>query len=126
MPSDDNTERELIGLLTRVLGDFFKDERHAMVGFAARLTLLEQNSDIRHQQLMTAIETLTASADALTKSDTDLTGAVNDAITRIGTPGVTDAQILGIASVIDHNTAVITAQTVALRAALDAPPPPVV
>jgi hypothetical protein len=113
MPDNPSTELALIHLI--------RDEIHQL---RDRITNIEQQTQHRHQELMTALETLTASADALTKSNTDLTAAVNDAITRIGTPGVTDAQILSIASVIDHNTAVITSQTTALRTALDAVPVP--
>ena len=123
MPSDHNSETELIKLLEKVLSDFFKDERHAMAGFAARLTVLEQNEAIRHQQLMTALETLTASVTAGTAGQADLTAAVNAAIVRLGSPGATDAQLLTLAAAVDGLNASDVSLKDALLAALNPPPP---
>src|SRR4029434_2595559 len=102
---DDNTEKELIALLEKVLGDFFKEDRRLFANIAARLAVLEENSTIRHQQIMTARETLPASVPASQAGQSDLTTAVQEALTHIGSPNPTDAQLLTLASVIDSNTA---------------------
>ena len=99
-----NSEKELIELLTRVLTDFFKEDRHLLNAIASRLTLLENNSNLRHSQIMTALDTLIQSVNANTQGQANLTTAVNAAIVQLGTPGATDAQLLSLAAAIDQNT----------------------
>jgi hypothetical protein len=123
-PDNDNTERELIELLTRVLSDFFKEDRHAIAGLSARVALLEENSHIRHLQIMTALETLTESVNANTQGQANLTTAVNAAIVQLGTPGATDAQLLTLAAAIDQNTQSDKSLTDALIAAVNPTPTP--
>jgi ABC-type transporter Mla subunit MlaD len=123
MPDNSSTELALIKLLSEQLADV-RALSARIEHLSEHLGRLEHNTQHRHQQIMTALETLTASADALTAADTDLTGAINDAITRIGSPSATDAQLLSIAGIIDHNTEVVKNQTAALRAALNPTPPP--
>jgi hypothetical protein len=116
---DDNTEAELIVLLTKVLTDFFKEDRLALANVIARLTLLEDNANLRHQQIMTALETLTNSVNANTQGQANLTTAVNAAIVQLGTPGATEAQLLSLATAIDQNTQSDKALTDALIAAVN-------
>jgi len=114
-----NSEKELIELLTRVLTDFFKEDRHLLATIASRLTLLETNSNLRHSQIMTALETLTQSVNANTQGQANLTTAVNAAIVQLGTPGATDAQLLSLAAAIDQNTQSDKALTDSLLAAVN-------
>lgn len=122
MPDNASTELALIKLLSDQLADV-RALSSRIEHLSEHVGRHEHNTQHRHEQIMTALETLTASADALTASNTDLTSVVNDAITRIGTPSVTDAQILSIAGIIDHNTEVVKSQTAALKLALNPPPP---
>lgn len=78
------------------------------------------------KDLMTALETLTASVNANTVGQAALTTAVNAAIIQIGTASPTDAQILSLATAVDTNTASDTALTEALNAALAPATPPTV
>jgi hypothetical protein len=118
---DDNSEKELIGLLTKVLRDFFKEDARALTGLTARLTVLEENSTIRHTQIMTALEALTESVNAGTAGQAELTKAVNAAIVQLGTPGATDAQLLSLKSAIDATTQSDKDLTAALTAAVTPP-----
>jgi len=115
--SDDNTERPLIDLIRTILVEFMKEIRDAM----AALTNKEQE---RHEQIMTALETLTTSVNTNTSGQADLTSAVNAAIVQLGTPGATDAQLLSLAAAIDQNTQSDAALAAALRAAVTPPPTP--
>lgn len=122
MPRDsDNTEAELIGLLTKVLGDFFKEDRKAMAAVMARLTVLEQNQHTRHTQIMTALETLTESVNKNTIGQADLTRAVNAAVVELGADTPTDAQLLTLSAAIDANTTNAAALAVALDQAVTPP-----
>jgi|KBSSwiStaDraftv2_1062776.scaffolds.fasta_scaffold749664_2 hypothetical protein len=118
-----NTEKELIELLTRVLTDFFKEDRHLLATIASRLTLLETNSNLRHTQIMNALDTLTESVNKNTAGQAALTTAVNAAIVQLGTPGATDAQLLTLAAAIDQNTQSDAALTAALTQAVTPPTP---
>ena len=113
---DDNTEKELIELLSRVLSRFFKDVED-------RLRAIEQKQDT----IMTALETLTESVNKNTEGQAALTTAVNAAIVHIGTPGPTDAQLLTLSAAVDSSTASDKALTDALVAAVTpvVPTPPV-
>jgi hypothetical protein len=124
MPRDENTERELIELLTKVLADFFKEDRRALAHLVSRVALLEDNEHIRHLQIMTALETLTASVNANTQGQANLTTAVNAAIVQLGTPGATDAQLLTLAAAIDQNTQSDKSLTDALITAVNPTPTP--
>jgi hypothetical protein len=115
--SDDNTERPLIELIRTILFDFKKEISDAL----SALTNKEQE---RHEQIMTALETLTASVNTNTSGQADLTAAVNAAIVQLGTPGATDAQLLSLAAAIDQNTQSDAALAAALRAAVSPAPTP--
>lgn len=117
---DDNTEKELIELLTRVLTDFFKEDHRSLSAIVTRLLALEK----QQEQIMTALETLTASVNANTAGQAELTTAVNKAIVQLGTPGATDAQLLTLAAAVDSSTASDKALTDALNAATTTPTPP--
>jgi hypothetical protein len=73
----------------------------------------------RHIQIMTALETLTASVNANTTGQAALTSAVNDAIIHLGTPGATEAQLLSLSAAIDASTASDADLTAKLTAALN-------
>ncbi len=75
-------------------------------------------------KLMTALETLTASVNANTAADADLTVAVNAAIVQLGKASPTDAQLLTLSSQVDANTATTAAQTKAINDALTPVIPP--
>jgi DNA uptake protein ComE-like DNA-binding protein len=77
----------------------------------------------RHEQIMTALETLTDAVNRNTQGQAALTSAVNDAIIHIGSPGVTDAQLLSLATAIDANTASDADLTKKLAEALNPAPP---
>jgi hypothetical protein len=109
----DNTEKELVELLEKVLGNFFQD-------METRLRAIEH----KQNTIMTALETLTDSVNNNTKGQADLTVAVNAAIVQLGTPGATDAQLLSLAQAIDSSTASDAALTQALKDAVTPPTPP--
>lgn len=111
---DDNTERPLIDLIRSILSDFTKEIRDGL----AALTNKEQE---RHVQIMTALETLTASVTAATTELTDLTTAVNAAIVELGADTPTDAQLLTLAAAIDANTANAATLASALNNAVTPP-----
>ena len=67
---------------------------------------------------MTAIETLQDAVNQNTNGQAALTSAVNDAITRIGTPSASDATLLSLAALVQSSTQSDAALTAALRAAL--------
>lgn len=113
-----NSEKDLIKLLTKVLDDFFKVQNNAIECLTARLSSLETSNAAILETIMTALETLQASIDANTKGQADLTTAVNEAITRIGTPSASDATLLSLATLVDSSTASDTALAAGLRAAL--------
>jgi ribosomal 50S subunit-associated protein YjgA (DUF615 family) len=110
MPDNPSTELALIHLIRDKLGDLA-----VLVG---RIERLEHNTQHRHTELMTALETLTQSVTQLHDGDAALTTAVNAAITQLGQPGATDAQLLTLASVIDTKTASDAALTTALTNAV--------
>lgn len=115
MPDNPSTELALIQLLSRQL-EIFRE-------MADRIARFEHHSQIQHHQIMTALETLTASVATATAGQADLTTAVNAAIVRLGNPGATDAQLLTLASAIDGLSASDVSLTAALNAALNPPPP---
>lgn len=80
--------------------------------------LLAKEIHIHTKSLMTAIEQLSSNAEALTTATTALTDAVNAAVVSIGSPTANDAQLNAIAAIVKHNSEVVTAQTVALLAAI--------
>ena len=116
MPDNASTELALINLLRETLDD--------VRALAVRIGHLEHNTQHRHEQIMTALETLTASVNTNTSGQADLTAAVNAAIVQLGTPGATDAQLLSLAAAIDQNTQSDAALAAALRAAVTPPPTP--
>lgn len=122
MPDNASTEVALIKLLSDQLADV-RALSSRIEHMAERLGRLEHQSQHRHEQIMTALETLTASVAAGTAAQTDLTTAVNAAIVRLGNPGATDAQLLTLASAIDGLSASDVSLTAALNAALNPPPP---
>jgi hypothetical protein len=123
-PQDDgNSEKELIDLLKTVLSDMFQEVHTALHSFKDALALKETKDQERHNKLMTAFETITASVDANVAGQADLTTAVNALIVRVGTPGPSDAQLLSLAGQIDSSTASDKALTDAANAALNPPPP---
>jgi len=71
---------------------------------------------------MTALETLTQSITGLTTAATDLSAAVDAAVTHIQTPGATDAQLGALTQAIDGVSTVIAAQTTRLNGAINEPP----
>jgi len=125
MPDNASTELALIKLLSEQLADV----RALSARFdhlSERIGRLEHNTQHRHEALMTALETLTASVAAGTAGQAELTTAVNAAIVRLGNPGATDAQLLTLASAIDALSASDVSLTAALNAALNPTPPVVV
>lgn len=106
---NDNTERPLIDLIRTILTDFIKEVR-------ADLAALKNKEQERHSQIMTALETLTASVTAGTVGQAELTAAVNAAIVRLGSPGTTDAQLITLTAAVDA----LNASDVSLRDALNA------
>lgn len=118
-----NSEESLIKLIREILNGVVRSVTGALSELRDRLTASQTKEDERHRQIMTALETLTASIDANTAGQADLTTVVNEAITRIGTPSVTDAQLLSLAGLVDSSTASDAALAAALRAALGTPAP---
>lgn len=112
---DNNSEKELINLLKSVLSDMFKEVHDALHIFQSALTLKETKDQERHNKIMTALETLTASVNAGTQGQAALTTAVNAAIVQLGQPSPTDAQLLSLAAAIDQSTASDAALTIALN-----------
>lgn len=125
MPDNPSTELALIKLLSDQLADV-RALSSRMEHFGERLGRLEHQTQHRHQDIMTALQTLLDAIAAAALAQTELTTAVNAAIVLIGTPGATDAQILSAAQAIAANTASDVALTAALNAALNPPPPVVV
>lgn len=113
---DGNSEKALIELIKVNLRD---QESRLITAFNA----FSQSNQQRFEQIMTALETLTASVNANTQGQADLTTAVNAAIVQLGTPGATDAQLLSLASAVDASTQSDAALTVALKAAVNPPVP---
>lgn len=120
---DVNSELQLIELLKSVLTDMFKGVHEFLGKLRDSLSAQETRQNERLEQIMTALETLTASVNASTVAQADLTTAVNAAIVRLGTPGATDAQLLSLAALVDTSTASDVALTSAINSALNAPPP---
>lgn len=118
MPDNQSTELALIKLLSDQLADF-----RALSGriehLSERLGRLEHNTQHRHEELMTALETLTESVNANVAGQATLTAAVTALIVRVGTPGPTDAQLLTLAGQVDSSTASDKALTDAANGALN-------
>jgi phosphate starvation-inducible protein PhoH len=123
MPDNTSTELALIKLLSDQLADV-RALSARVEHLSEHIGRLEHQSQHRHQQIMTALETLTASVTAATEGQASLTTAVNAAIVRLGNPGATDAQLLTLAAAIDGLSASDVSLTNALNAALNPPPPP--
>lgn len=123
MPDNPSTELALIKLLSDQLADV-RTLSSRVEHLSEHVGRLEHQAQHRHEDLMNALETLTASVAAGTAGQAELTTAVNAAIVRLGNPGATDAQLLTLAGAIDGLTASDVALTAALKAALN--PPPVV
>jgi uncharacterized protein YydD (DUF2326 family) len=104
---DGNSEKALIKLIREILG-----------GVVQRVDALETKQQERHDQIMTAIETLQEAVTANTAGQAALTSAVNDAITRIGTPSASDATLLSLAALVQSSTQSDADLTAALRTAL--------
>ena len=124
IPDNASTELALIKLLSDQLADV-RALSTRMEHMAERLGRLEHQSQHRHEQIMTALETLTGSVTAQTTELTDLTAAVNEAIVEIGADTPTDAQLLTLATAIDANTAQQATLAQTLRAAVTPPVVPV-
>lgn len=122
MPDDKSTELALIKLLSEQLADF-RALSIRVEHLSEHIGRLEHQSQHRHDQIMTALETLTASVNTNTSGQADLTAAVNAAIVQLGTPGATDAQLLSLAAAIDQNTQSDASLAAALRAAVTPPVP---
>lgn len=105
-------------MIRDILGGFANTVTDALSGLADRLSHSETKADERHQQIMTAIETLTEAVNKNTAGQAELTSAVNDAIARIGTPSVTDAQLLSLTALVDSSTQSDANLAAALRAVL--------
>lgn len=118
-----NSEESLIKLINSLLSKFFAETNRSIADLRHELARLEAKTKQQHREIMTGLENITASVDASTAALTEMTTAVNDAITHIGSPSATDAQLTSLAGIIDHNTAVVKAQTAALQAAIAAVPP---
>lgn len=86
----------------------------------------KQNNE-RYKQIMSALSDLT---DAITGLNTDLqadTAAVLNAVSHIGSPAATDAQLVPLTQAINTNRSTVQANTKALNDAVNAvvtPPPP--
>ena len=117
MPDNASTELALVSLLRETLDD--------VRALAVRVGQLEHNTQHRHTELMTALETLTGSVTAQTTEMTNLTAAVNEAIVELGADTPTDAQLLTLATAIDANTAQQATLATTLRAAITPPVVPV-
>lgn len=122
MPDNASTELALIKLLSDQLADV-QALAARLEHLGERIGRLEHQSQHRHETLMTALETLTASVNTNTSGQADLTAAVNAAIVQLGTPGATDAQLLSLAAAIDQNTSSDAALAAALRLAVTPPTP---
>jgi len=122
MPDNASTELALIKLLSEQLADV-RSISSRLEHLSEHIGRLEHQSQHRHEQIMTALETLTASVAAGTAGQAELTTAVNAAIVRLGNPGATDAQLLTLASAIDALSASDVSLTAALNAALNPTPP---
>lgn len=116
MPDNPSTEIALIHLI-----------RDEMVQFRDRMHRLEQQYHRQHTELMTAIETLTASITANTNGQAELTTAVNAAVIELMSDTPSDAILLSLATAIDANTANAATLKQALDNAVNPPviPPPV-
>jgi len=122
-PQDDgNSEKELIGLLKTVLSDMFKEVHESLHRYQAALAHKETKEQERHQTIVTALETITASITAGSIGQAELTTAVNAAIVRLGQPSATDAQLLTLAAAVDALNASDVSLKDALTAALNVPP----
>ncbi len=84
----------------------------------------QRRTQHKWKELMTALETLTASVNANTVGQAALTTAVNAAIVQLGKASPTDAQLLSLATAMDANTASDSALTEALNAAVSPVTPP--
>lgn len=126
MPKDDpgNSEKPLIELLKTVLHDFFSKVEGALTKLDLRLGQHETKTEERHRKLMTALEQLTASVNANTQGQANLTTAVNAAIIQLGKPSPTDEQLLSLSNAIDQSTQSDKALTDALIAAVTPVPTP--
>jgi len=120
MPDNPSTELALIKVLSDQLADF-RALASRVDHFGERLWHLEHKSQHRHQEIMTALETLAKAVADNAAAQADLTTAVNAAVARLGSPGATDAQLLTIAGQIDANTATTKTQTEAINTALTPP-----
>lgn len=120
MRDNPSTELALIKLLS--------EQTELFRVMASRISHLEHNTQHRHEEIMTALETLTNSVNTAAAAQSELTTAVNAAIVRIGTPSATDAQILSAATAIDANTSsdrsLISALTAAMATPVVIPPTP--
>lgn len=97
-------------------------ERKLLHRVLALLKHNEHKQNERHQQIMTALERLTASVTTGTNVSA-LTAAVDDAVSHIGNPGATDAQLNTLADSIDALNGTVAAQTLRLQTAVNPPPP---
>lgn len=114
MPDNPSTELALIKLLSDQLADV-RALSNRIEHLSEHIARSEHQAQHRHQQIMTALETLTASVNAGTQGQAALTTAVNAAIVQLGQPSPTDAQLLSLSAAIDQSTASDAALTVALN-----------
>lgn len=118
MPDNQSTELALIKLLSDQLADV-RALSARLEHFGERLGRLEHNTQHRHIEIMTALETLSEAVNLNVAGQAALTAAVTALIVRVGTPGPTDAQLLTLAGQVDSSTASDRALTDAANGALN-------
>ena len=120
MPDNPSTELALIKLLSDQLADV-RALSARIEHLSEHVGRLEHQSQHRHQQIMTALEDLTASVNANTQGQAALTTAVNAAIVKLGVTEPTDAQLLSLKAAIDASTESDAQLTTALNNAVTPP-----
>lgn len=80
-----------------------------------------EQSKHQHKEIMSALSDLTDSVTGLAKAATDLTGAVDAAVTDIQNLGPTDTQIAAQTQAINGVVTALQAQTARLNAAVNPP-----
>lgn len=88
-----------------------------------RMVAAQEKTNERLHQIMAALERLTSSITTTGTNVHDLTVAVDDAVTHIGNPGATDAQLNTLADTVDALNATVGGQSKRLNEAVNPPPP---
>lgn len=102
-------------------------DKGLLLRILAELKHYENINKKHHQEIMSALSDLT---DAITGLSADLqtdTAAVVNAVSHIGSPAATDAQLVPLTQAINANRSTVQANTKALNDAVNAvvtPPPP--